>query len=121
MVGTPLLRGREFSETDTAGSPRVAIVSETFVQRYLPHLDRIGRTITLQYGGPQRFEHKIVGVSKDARLNDLRHPPRPTFYLPYTQFEALNASFFLVRGVADGSRCRVPSRRRYGASIRNCR
>jgi predicted permease len=106
MVGTPLVRGRDFSETDTAGSPRVAIVSETFVQRYLPKLDPIGRTITFQYGGPQRFQHKIVGVSKDARLNNLRNPPRPTFYLPYTQFDVLNSSFFLVRGVADASRLR---------------
>lgn len=106
MVGTPLMRGRDFSETDTAGSPRVAIVSEAFVQRYLPKLDPIGRTITFAYGGPQRFQHKIVGVSKDARLNNLRNPPRPTFYLPYTQFDVLNASFFLVRGVGDTTRLR---------------
>jgi predicted permease len=106
MVGTPLVRGRDLSETDTAGSPRVAIVSEKFVQRYLPKLDPIGRTITFAYGGPQRFQHTIVGVSKDARLNNLRNAPRPTFYLPYTQFDVLNASFFLVRGVADGSRLR---------------
>jgi len=106
MVGTPLLRGRDFSDADTAGSPRVAIVSETFVQRYLPKLDPIGRTITFAYGGQQRFQHRIVGVAKDARLNNLRSAPRPTFYLPYTQFDVLNASFFLVRGVADSSRLR---------------
>jgi predicted permease len=106
MVGTPLVRGRDFSETDTASAPRVAIVSETFVQRYLPKLDPIGRTITFAYGGPQRFQHRIVGVSKDARLNNLRNAPRPTFYLPYTQFDVLNASFFLVRGAADASRLR---------------
>jgi predicted permease len=106
MVGTPLVHGRDFSETDTARSPRVAIVSEAFVQRYLPKLDPIGRTITFAYGGPQRFQHTIVGVSKDARLNNLRNAPRPTFYLPYTQFDVLNSSFFLVRGAADGTRLR---------------
>ena len=106
MVGTPLVRGRDFSESDTAVSPRVAIVSETFVRRYLPKLDPIGRTITFSYGGPERVQHTIVGVSKDARINNLRSAPRPTFYLPYTQFDVLNASFFLVRGVADGSRLR---------------
>jgi ABC-type antimicrobial peptide transport system permease subunit len=76
------------------------------VQRYLPKLDPIGRTISVAYGGPQRFQHTIVGVSKDARLNNLRNAPRPTFYLPYTQFNVLNSSFFLVRGVADASRLR---------------
>ena len=106
MVGTPLVRGRDISETDTAGSPRVAIVSEAFVQRYLPTLDPIGRTITFAYGGPPRVQHTIVGVAKDARINNLRNAPRPTFYLPYTQFDVLNASFFMVRGVADASRLR---------------
>jgi predicted permease len=114
MVGTQLVRGRDFSETDTARSPRVAIVSETFVQRYLPNLDPIGRTITFALGGPQRFQHTIVGVSKDARLNNLRNAPRPTFYLPYTQFDVLNASFFLVRGVSDAS----PLRRSVEETVR---
>ena len=45
-------------------------------------------------------------MSKDARLNNLRHAPRPAFYLPYTQFDVLSASSFLVRGVADASRLR---------------
>jgi predicted permease len=97
MVGTPLVRGRDFSEADTARSRRVAIVSETFVQRYLPTVDPIGRTIGFDYGGPGRLQHEIVGVAKDARFNNLRDEPPPTFYLPYTQFDVLNNSFFLVR------------------------
>ena len=101
MVGTPLVRGRDFSATDTAQSLRVAIVSEAFVEAYLPGVDPMGRAITLGYGGPARFRHEIVGVAKDARLNNLRDEPRPTFYLPYTQFEVLNSSFFLVRTGAD--------------------
>jgi predicted permease len=106
MVGTPLLRGRDFSEADTAASRRVAIVSERFVERYLPTLDPIGRTVTLSYGSQTRYQYEVVGVSKDARLNNLRDVPRPTFYLPYRQFDVLNASFFLVRGAADPSRLR---------------
>ena len=103
MMSTPLVRGRDLSETDTALSRRVAIVSESFVKRYLPNLDPIGRTIGLGYGGPTRFQHEIVGVSKDARLNNLRDKPVPTFYLPYSQFDVLNTSFFLVRASADPS------------------
>jgi predicted permease len=106
MVGTPLLRGRDFSDADTAGSRRVAIVSETFMKRYLPTVDPVGRTITFDFGGQKRFQHEIVGVAKDARLNNLRDAPRPTFYLPYTQFDVLNNSFFMVRGAVDPSRLR---------------
>jgi predicted permease len=97
IVGTPLVRGREFAAADTARSRRVAIVSESFVRRYLPNLDPLGRTIGLDYGRPPRFYHEIVGVAKDARLNNLRDEPPPTFYLPYTQFDVLNNSFVLAR------------------------
>lgn len=108
MVGTPLVRGRDFSDADTARSRRVAIVSEAFVDRYLATVDPIGRTITFDYGGPDRLQHEIVGVAKDARFNNLRDAPPPTFYLPYTQFDVLNTSFFLVRAAGDPSLLRRP-------------
>jgi predicted permease len=101
MMGTALVRGRDFSESDTARSRRVAIVSEAFVQRYLPDVDPIGRTIGFGYGGPDQFRHEIVGVAKDARFNNLRDAPPPTFYLPYTQFDVLNSSYVLVRAAGD--------------------
>jgi predicted permease len=107
-LATPLAKGREFSEADTAQSRRVAIVSEAFVERYLPDLDPLGRTIRFAYGGAQRFQHEIVGVAKDARLNNLRDAPMPTFYLPYTQFEVLSGSFFLVRAAARPDLLRRP-------------
>jgi putative ABC transport system permease protein len=108
IVGTPLVRGREFSAADTARSRRVAIVSETFVRRYLPNLDPMGRTIGLDYGRPPHFYHEIVGVAKDARLNNLRDEPPPTFYLPYTQFDVLSNSFVLARIQTDPDPLRRP-------------
>jgi hypothetical protein len=108
MMGTPLLRGRDFSETDTAQSRRVAIVSESFVKQYFQNLDPIGRTIGLGYAGPERFHHEIVGVSKDARLNNLRDEPTPTFYLPYTQFNVLNSGVVLIRSAVDPNLLRLP-------------
>jgi predicted permease len=108
IVGTPLVRGREFSAADTARSRRVAIVSDRFVQRYLPNLDPLGRTIGLAYGRPARFYYEIVGVAKDARLNNLRDEPPPTFYLPYTQFDVLNSGFVLARIQTDPDLLRRP-------------
>jgi predicted permease len=108
MMGTPLVRGRDFSETDHAGARRVAIVSETFVQRYLPNVDPIGRTIGYDFGGPKRLYHEIVGIAKDARFNNLRDAPPPTFYLPYSQFDVLSSSYVIVRAAGDpGSLRRV--------------
>src|SRR4030095_5640964 len=45
---------------------------------------------------------------KDARLNNLRDEPPPTFYLPYTQFDVLNSSFVLVRTQTDPDLLRRP-------------
>jgi predicted permease len=97
MVGTPLVRGRDFSDADTAHSRRVAIVSESFVRKYFPASDPVGHKIGLGYGPPTRLYHEIVGVAKDARLNNLRDEPVRTFYLPYTQFDVLSNTFFLLR------------------------
>jgi predicted permease len=108
MVGTPLVRGRDFSEADTAHSRRVAIVSESFVKKYFPASDPIGRKIGLGYGDPTRLYHEIVGVAKDARLNNLRDEPVRTFYLPYTQFDVLSNTFFLVRTRGDPALARRP-------------
>jgi predicted permease len=101
MAGTPLVRGRDFSEADTAQSRRVAIVSEAFVKKYFPNSDPLGRRIGLDYGSPPRLFHEIVGVAKDARLNNLRDEPFRTFYLPYTQFDVLSNTYFMVRAAGD--------------------
>ena len=107
MVGTPLVRGRDFSETDTAAS-RARGDRERDVRATIPAEARSDRPDDRPWptAARTRFQHTIVGVSKDARLNNLRDAPRPTFYLPYTQFDVLNASFFLVRACADPSRLR---------------
>jgi predicted permease len=100
-VGTPLVRGRDFSESDTSSSRRVAIVSESFVRKYYPQSDPLGHTLTFDYGRPPRLSHEIVGVAKDARLNNIRDQPRRTFYLPYTQFDVLSRTFVLVRSAGE--------------------
>src|SRR5262249_41071158 len=83
MIGTALVRGRDFLESDTSTSPRVAIVNESFVKRYCPDGMPLGKTIILGYGGKERYSHKIVGVVQDARLNNLRNGPERNFFLPY--------------------------------------
>jgi macrolide transport system ATP-binding/permease protein len=67
-IGVPILRGRGFTEQDTATSPQVAIVNEAFVKRFFPNQDPIGRRFGLdepEYSGT--FE--IVGVFRDFKMN----------------------------------------------------
>jgi predicted permease len=101
MLGTPLLRGRDFNEADTATSQRVTIVNETFVRKYFPDRDPLGRKIRLSWGLAQLYDYEIIGVSKDARFANLRDLPERNFFMPYTQWDYLNDIYFYVRTSGD--------------------
>jgi putative ABC transport system permease protein len=75
-MGVPVVRGREFSESDTADSHRVIIVNETLAKRFWPNGDAIGKHIRV--GDSQR---EIVGVVGDVK-HGLVTPITPDFYLP---------------------------------------
>jgi predicted permease len=79
-VGTPLLRGRAFSERDRADSPLVAVVTQSFARKFFGDADPIGRRI-----GQTIPEIEIVGVVGDAKYQDGRRAPREMFFLPYLQ------------------------------------
>jgi putative ABC transport system permease protein len=79
-VGIPLVRGREFSDRDTAQSPRVAIVNETVARRYFRGQDPIGKRL-----GSPSLDTEIVGVARDARTQSLHDAPVPMVYIPIEQ------------------------------------
>jgi macrolide transport system ATP-binding/permease protein len=93
-VGTPLLRGRAFDQRDRAGSPLVAIVSQSFAKRHFGDADPIGRRI-----GQTVPEIEIVGVVGDAKYQDGRRPPREMFFLPYLQETAESRARAVQMGV----------------------
>jgi len=83
-VGQPVIRGRGFSDADTATSQFVAVVNEAFVKKFFPKEDPIGRHFGVfdqQFAG--RFE--IVGVVADAKYTTPRHEVRPMYFRPLTQ------------------------------------
>jgi predicted permease len=86
LLEIPLLAGRDFNTTDTEGSPKVAIVNETFVRRFFGNANPIGRTF-LSRPEPNypETEYQIVGVTRDTRYYDLRQPIDPMVYTPASQ------------------------------------
>jgi predicted permease len=76
----PLRRGRDVSESDLNDRGQVAIVSESFVRRYFPDRDPIGRRFNFVLK-----DREIVGVAGDVRVRGLGRESEPQVYVPYQQ------------------------------------
>jgi putative ABC transport system permease protein len=83
---TAMLAGRDFDSRDTATSPRVAIVNETFVRKFLNRESPIGITFRQDvFVGDASPMYQIVGFVKDAKYSDLREEPRAIIYVAQMQ------------------------------------
>ena len=88
-MGIPVIRGRGFSQNDTATSTRVAVVNQTFVRKLLGGADPIGQTLrTGQEPNYPSTVYEIVGVIPDTQYNDLRGETPPMTFAPASQFPA---------------------------------
>jgi putative ABC transport system permease protein len=84
-VGTPLLRGRDFTESDNQDSQHVAIITATMAQKYWPGQDPIGKQVGV---AAKRWPLRvIIGVVADTKHQSLSETPQPEMYVPYTQNE----------------------------------
>jgi putative ABC transport system permease protein len=86
LLDIKLTSGRTFNAQDTPGSPRVAVVNNAFVDRYLKGTDPIGRTFHFEVG-PGEPDHAmhIVGVAADTKYSDVRTENGPLVFLAYSQ------------------------------------
>ena len=86
-MAIPVRAGRDFRDSDGLDPgapvpeepplPSSAIVSESFVRRYLPPGDPLGRRFTLAF-----VQATIVGVVGDIRVRGLERDSEPQVYLP---------------------------------------
>ena len=85
---TPLLSGRDFNDSDTAASPKVAIVSQAFVRKFLNGASPLGKTFRIWQpsGHPVPF-YEIVGVVKDSKYQDMHEEIGPISFFPIAQRE----------------------------------
>jgi putative ABC transport system permease protein len=84
-LGERLVRGRFFSEADTAAAPVVALVNETMARMYWPGRDPVGRRIRFSNDAPLVWA-TVIGVVGDVHHNGITTSVKPKFYLPYDQF-----------------------------------
>jgi putative ABC transport system permease protein len=83
--GMPIAAGRDFDSRDSGGSPRVAIVSESYAAKFLPGRNPLDSTLDSGPCRPPRGPCAVIGVVGDAVFGALRSGPRPSLYLPLAQ------------------------------------
>lgn len=101
--GIPLIRGRDFAESDSATSPQVALISQEFERRYFATEDPIGRKIHI--GPPQLpgiaaeenvtddVDVTIIGVIGDFKNAGVALAPQPQITVLYSQHPLVNGGF----------------------------
>lgn len=85
-MGIPILTGRDVARSDTATSPKVALVNEAFVRQWLGGANPIGARVKTgaEPGYPEAI-YEIVGVVKDTKYGSLRSEVPPISFAPASQ------------------------------------
>jgi predicted permease len=86
-LGIPILRGRDIQDSDSPTAPKVVVVNETFVKRFLSKSDPLGHT-----AGGVKPENRftIVGVAADSKYTEVDEKPRPMLYFPFWQRKSVS-------------------------------
>lgn len=79
-LGIPLVRGRDFSEADRAGTGHVAILNEAFAAALFPGEDPVGRALT-----NEGHSVTVIGVARNAKYRTLGEQQRNFIYVPLGQ------------------------------------
>lgn len=89
VYGMRIVAGRDFDVHDTAGSPHVALVNETFAKKFFPGRDPIGAVVNYPRLSDRASiqPRRIVGVVADSVYRNLREAPRATIFSPLSQYD----------------------------------
>ena len=79
-IGTPVLRGRDISDTDGTDAPRVVLMNEAGARQWFGSEEALGKRVTA--GGAER---EIVGIVADVLERDPGRPAMPMIFAPYAQ------------------------------------
>jgi predicted permease len=104
LLGTTLLRGRLFSESDNEKVPGVAVLNEAFARTYWPNENPVGKRLKLPTPGERSTLswNTVIGVLADTRTESLADSSVPQMYLSLYQRTAKDLAIF-VRGRLDAA------------------
>ncbi len=105
-VGVRVIKGREFTEADSASAPKVAIVNEMFAKKIWPGQDPIGKTFQTEKNGPVI---QVVGLTRTGKYLFLYETPQLFVYFPLTQ-NYVSAATLMIYSQEDPLGLLVPVR-----------
>ena len=84
-VRTPVLRGRAFERTDTAGAQPVVVINRALADAVFPGADPVGQRLRILNPEYPNDWRTIVGVVGDVRYRGLDDDVQPTVYTSFEQ------------------------------------
>lgn len=114
-AGTPLMRGRAFTATEGAASPRVVIVNATMAALAWPNEDAIGKCVIVD----NQPCSTVVGIVRDARRYGIQEPPSMQYYIPFGQETSIGGTVLLVRPSGDARAFESALRRAVSGAVPN--
>jgi putative ABC transport system permease protein len=117
------LQGRPFTEAEVEGARKLAVVNQTFAEKYLRGENPLGRSFRLAELAtfPDKVEDpvfEIIGVVADLKNQGLQEPVHPEAWIPYTMTGAGERGI-LVRTALDPLALLDSTRREIWATDRN--
>jgi hypothetical protein len=83
-MGIELLRGRDFSSTDRAGTPLVIVINQEFARRYFDARDPVGLHVFLPTD-PDPTPAQVIGIVADSKYRTIGEGREPALYEAYLQ------------------------------------
>ena len=84
LIGTPIVRGRSFSDADMSDQSSAVIVTETTARNLWPGRDPLDETLMMVIGPDQEIPLRVIGVVRDAQVTSIGEPASYYLYRPAT-------------------------------------
>jgi putative ABC transport system permease protein len=89
VLAIPIVRGRDFTDRDTAGAPGVVIINQEMARRFWPTGDPLNDQLIVGKGMRPEYDQeplrRVVGIVGNVRDTGLTRPARPGMYVPIAQ------------------------------------
>jgi len=99
-AGISLVKGRQFSDQDNASAPRVVVVNQKFVDRYLHGEEVIGKQVQAEVSGAPSGWSQIIGVVNNVKVYSEATAEDPGVYEPFLQ-RPVSSFNVMVRSTAE--------------------